>query len=393
MNKKIYLISQTESHLTQRGKRHPNLADYLANKDYDLTYISSDFYHADKRHFKKTEIVNAQSQLKYKLKIINSIGYYSNISLKRILSNLLFSWKTFKFLSKQKLDDSIIIVPSRPVEILYFLSKIKKKSNVKVIVDIRDVWPDAFNINNKVFKTLFLYYCDFFQSDSIKLFDDFIHTCPGFTDWLNRYAPQKESVLIPLGYDKERFQKYFIDTPRTFKENMNFVYIGLLQKQIDIIPFIDAISNNSNYSLDIYGDEGEGENYTLVKNFITENNIKNVYLKGKVPQSEVPLVLTNYDIGLMPMNAKFAFPNKVFDYIAMSLPIFSIGKHDTSSFVNKNEIGWVCDYNKANIQKSLIEVIDYNLYNKFSTNILKIRDNFSREKVFKTIENKIQCNN
>ena len=65
MSKKIYIISQTESHLTMRGKRHPNLADFLASKDYDLTYISSDFYHADKRHFKNNEIIEAQNQLKY----------------------------------------------------------------------------------------------------------------------------------------------------------------------------------------------------------------------------------------------------------------------------------------------------------------------------------------
>ena len=40
MDKKIFLISQTESELTQRGKRHPNLADFLTNNGFDLEYYS-----------------------------------------------------------------------------------------------------------------------------------------------------------------------------------------------------------------------------------------------------------------------------------------------------------------------------------------------------------------
>ena len=294
MNKKIYLISQTESHLTQRGKRHPNLADYLVNNKYNLTYISSNFYHADKRHFREAEIKIAQNQVKYDLRIIKSIGYYKNVGFKRILSNLIFSWKTYKFLKNENLDNATIIVPSRPVEILFFLSKLKKIKPSKIIVDIRDVWPDAFNIGNPKLKKLFYSYCNFFLINSVKTFDEFIHTCPSFKDWLYRYAPNKKSVLIPLGYDKSRFEKYFISEPRTFSGIINFVYIGLLQKQIDILPFISAMSNNFSFTLTIYGDEGEGENYSIVKNYIDSNKINNVYLRGKIPQQEVPKALFKF---------------------------------------------------------------------------------------------------
>ena len=389
MNKKIYLISQTESHLTQRGKRHPNLADYLVNNKYNLTYISSNFYHADKRYFGEAEIKIAQNQVKYDLRIIKSIGYYKNVGFKRILSNLIFSWKTYKCLKNENLDNATIIVPSRPVEILFFLSKLKKIKSSKIIVDIRDVWPDAFNISNPIFKKLFYSYCNFFLIKSVKTFDEFFHTCPSFTDWLYRYAPHKKSVLIPLGYDKSRFEKYFISKPRTFSGIINFVFIGLLQKQIDILSFISAISNNYSFSLTIHGDDGEGENYNIVKNYIDSNKINNVYLKGKIPQQEVPKVLSNFDIGLMPMNAKHAFPNKVFDYIALSLPIFSIGNHDTSAFVTKNIIGWSCDFDESEIKQKIQQTLDKKNYDSCALNILNIRANYSREQLFKIIQTKL----
>lgn len=389
MNKKIYLISQTESHLTQRGKRHPNLADYLVNNKYNLTYISSNFYHADKRHFREAEIKIAQNQVKYNLRIIKSIGYYKNVGFKRILSNLIFSWKTYKFLKNEKLDNATIIVPSRPVEILFFLSKLKKIKPSKIIVDIRDVWPDAFNIGNPILKKLFYSYCNFFLIKSVKTFEVFIHTCPSFEDWLYRYAPNKKSVLIPLGYDKSRFEKYFISEPRTFSGIINFVFIGLLQKQFDILSFISAISNNCSFSLTIHGDDGEGENYNTVKNYIDSNKINNVYLKGKIPQQEVPKILSNFDIGLMPMNAKHAFPNKVFDYIALSLPIFSIGNHDTSTFVTENIIGWSCDFDESEINQKIQQTLNKENYNSCALNILNIRINYSREQLFKIIQTKL----
>lgn len=389
MNKKIYLISQTESHLTQRGKRHPNLADYLVNNKYNLTYISSNFYHADKRHFGEAEIKIAQNQVNYHLKIIKSIGYYRNVGFKRILSNLIFAWKTYKFLKNENLDDVTIIVPSRPVEILLFLSKLKKIKPFKIIVDIRDVWPDALNVSNQIFKKLFYSYCNFFLFNSVKTFDEFIHTCPSFTDWLFKYAPKKKSVLIPLGYDKSRFEKYFISKPRTFSVMINFVFIGLLQKQFDIISFISAISNNCLFSLTIYGDDGEGENYSMVKNYIDSNKINNVYLRGKVLQQEVPKVLSNFDIGLMPMKAKHAFPNKVFDYIALSLPIFSIGNHDTSTFVTENSIGWSCDFEESDIKQKIQQTLNKENYNSCALNILNIRANYTREQVFKIIQTKL----
>jgi len=389
MNKKIYLISQTESHLTQRGKRHPNLADYLVDNKYNLTYISSNFYHADKRHFGKAEIKIAQNQVKYNLRIIKSIGYYKNVGFKRILSNLIFSWKTYKFLKNENLDNATIIVPSRPVEILFFLSKLKKIKPAKIIVDIRDVWPDAFNIGNPIFKKLFYAYCNFFLIKSVKNFDEFIHTCPSFTDWLYRYAPSKKSILTPLGYDKSRFENFFISEPRIFTGVINFVYIGLLQKQMDLLPFISTISKNCSFSLTIYGDDGEGENYKLTKNYIKDNRIENVYLKGKILQNKVPKILSSFDVGLMPMNAKYAFPNKVFDYIALSLPIFSIGNHDTSTFVTENNIGWSCDFDESDINQKIQQTLNKENYNSYALNILNIRATYSREQLFKIIQTKL----
>ena len=170
---------------------------------------------------------------------------------------------------------------------------------------------------------------------------------------------------------------------------INFVYIGLLQYQIDILPFIKAMEKDVRFTLTLYGDNGEGERYNQVISYLAENNIDNVFVKGKIPQDKVGEILCIYDIGLMPMKAKFAFPNKVFDYLAMSLPIFSIGKHDTSIFVSENKIGWVSSFEVDEI-KTLINQISKNDINKFKSEIGGIKTSYSREKLYQLFIKKIK---
>ena len=286
MDKKIFLISQTESELTQRGKRHPNLADFLTNNGFDLEYYSSSFYHAEKVQFTQTQITEANKKIGYRLNIIRSFSYYRNVGLRRIFSNFKFSYKVYRELNKKKLDNCVIILPSRPVEVIFFISKLKNKKNIKLVLDIRDVWPDAFNIKNFILKKAFQIYCDFFLKKSLPLFDTYIHTCPKFTDWLKRYVPNANSHFIPLGYENKRFGNIDIANRYLGLNKINFVYIGLLQFQIDIIPFISCIKNDERFSLTIYGDDREGEKYNQLINYVSRSEVKNVFIRGKIPQNQ-----------------------------------------------------------------------------------------------------------
>ena len=51
MSKKILILSPFENIMTKRGNRHPLIADLLQKEGYDLTYITTNFYHADKTFF------------------------------------------------------------------------------------------------------------------------------------------------------------------------------------------------------------------------------------------------------------------------------------------------------------------------------------------------------
>ncbi|NLR93932.1 glycosyltransferase family 4 protein [Flammeovirga agarivorans] len=393
MKKKIYIISQTENHLTQRGKRHTELAEVLSKK-HDVTYYSSNFYHGEKEFLTREQEKEANKVLDYKLNLVRTIRYNNNISIHRVISNLIFGLKVFLSLAfKEKPKNAIIIVPSRPVELLFFISFFHK--NNTLVMDVRDIWPDAFeHLSNKALLKAFTFYCNLWLKPSVKKFDKFIKTIPTFQEWIDRYAADKESKFIPLGFSETRFGSTF-QYEHLLKEQekdapISIVYLGMLQKVIDVMPFVKAINNNPKYSLDLYGDPGIGEMYGKVKAYLEETKSTNIKIKGMLAQDEVGGVISKYDIGLQPMRARHSLPNKTFDYIANLLPIMSIGNHDTSKLVIEEGIGWATVFDENKIQE-ILDTIDHEVIKKKQEQMRVIRNKYSRSFFFDEVENIIRA--
>ena len=255
-NKRIFLITPFENGLAKRGTRFLDIAEILHNNGWEVNYYTTNFSHAYKHKFSEVDIKKETKKRDYNLTFVPIIGYNKNISISRIFSNFKMSYDFYKILNKEIKENDYVLVPSRPVDFISFISKLKNKNrNIKLVLDIRDTWPDAFVKKN----ILFDIYCNFFLKDSIKRYDLFFHISPSFTNWLNRYAPKADSEFIPPGFSSERFPDF-----KPLLKNGNtkkIVFIGALQYQLDILPLIKAIANNSNYELTIIGENGNGQRY------------------------------------------------------------------------------------------------------------------------------------
>ena len=116
---------------------------------------------------------------------------------------------------------------------------------------------------------------------------------------------------------------------------------------------------------------------------INDSVHSNIQMKGMVEPYLVPRTLTFYDIGLVPMDAEHAMPNKVFDYIALSMPIYSMGENDISKLVAQEKIGWFSSFEIVDIVNTLSQIeTDKKDYTEFASKILAIRDNYSRDYIF-----------
>lgn len=382
---RLFIVSQTESLVTKRGQRHPDLAKFLKSRGVEVVYLSSNYYHAEKRYITKAEIEIAREKNSGIIQEYFKVpGYYKNLGIRRIWTNLFFAYRVWKFLKNRISKEDKVLIASRPIESLYALSILKRTVGFKLIMDVRDIWPDALNIGRMSLRRLFTIYCNVFLYPSVKRFDKFLYTCPSFVPWIHRYSKDPSIQFSPLGFDSNRFQKEKRVLPREkFDNKINLVLIGLLQRQLNVIPLIKALDQFPNITLDIYGDDGRGELYDEVMMAINDSVHSNIQMKGMVEPHLVPGTLAFYDIGLVPMDAEHAMPNKVFDYIALSMPIYSMGENDISKLVAQEKIGWFSSFEIVDIANTLSEIeTDKKDYTEFALRILAIRDNYSRDYIF-----------
>lgn len=371
---KLYLLGPTESILTKRGNRFPNMASFFVEQGEDLLYYTSNFYHAEKRFFSKEEIKTAQSTLGYKLKVFKVLGYYSNVSPRRVFSNFFFSIHLFFNLLFKVSKHDRILLPSRPVELIFFMAMLKRIRGVKIYLDIQDVWPDALEIENKRKKKLFEIYCNAYLKPSLKHYTNTLHTAPSFKLWLERYAKKTPSEFVPLGWENQRWSNF---TAKHRDDNLiQMVCVAQLQHQIDVMPILKAIKDNNKFHLTILGEDGTGERYNEVISFIEKHQMANVEIVGKIERKAMVNYLEDKDLGILPMITS-SIPNKIFDYMAAYLPILVLGKNDSSDFVINNNIGWQCNFNSEDLDVLLRQLNKADMANK-KEQITLIRQNYSR---------------
>lgn len=380
---KIILIGPTESILTKRGNRFPNIADFLHRRGYAVTYLTSNFYHAEKRFFSRKEIDEAKCNVNYKLSVFRVLGYYSNVSVRRVFSNYFFSLFVFIHLLFRVNKGHKVLIPSRPIELIYFISLLKRFRKCDIYLDIQDIWPDALQIESTIKQRIFTAYCNVYLNPSLKYYNRAMHVAPSFEKWLKRYTGNRvESKFIPLGWEKDRWGR-FKKSGSFSVINIKLVCVAQLQKQIDVIPILQVLTKKSNLHLTIIGEDGNGERYREVTNYIEDNSIGNVKIVGKVERKELTTMLQTMDIGILPMISS-SIPNKIFDYLAAELPIIVLGDNDSSDFVAKNGIGWSCEFT-SNALLELLEGINYDDYDEKFQKVMKVRVDYSRDKLHEDI--------
>jgi len=375
---RLYIITPFESKLTKRGTRFPTLAWIFSKNGYSVEYITSNFDHSKKNHFNRQYIKKISKKLPYTLKVINILGYRRNISIFRSISHLQFVLKTYLYLNKNIKLRQIILIPSRLPELIWVCALIKKKKKIKLVLDISDIMPDAFPKEKRIRRKIFEIYCNIFQRKSLCAFDKFVYTSMNFRKWLNRYSSPNDSVFIPLGFDEKRWESMKVLKSCDFGNVINIVYIGDLTSNIDIFPIINSIKNKNNIQFTIIGG---GDYISLVKKYVQNNRIKNIAFTGFVDPNEVPNYMKKQHLSVIPMRLD-TIPNKLFDSIAAYLPVLVLGKNDTSRFVKQYNIGWELSFNETEISTFFNNLTKNEIIEK-SNNIRKIRNEFSKDKLYK----------
>lgn len=345
----------------------------LIKKGFNVLYITSDFNHIEKKKM-STKIENSIE--------IETMPYKKNFSIKRILSHYKFSKSVYKEINKINPDLIYAIIP--PNFLVKYLSKYKRRKNVKLIYDIYDLWPETFpNKKNFIMKLAFLFWSNL-RDKNLKYANKIVLECHGYKNILgDKIEEIPNYVFYPyLG-------EYIEPIAKTLNFDISFCYLGSINNIIDInliVKILAELNKNRNVNLNIIGSGEKIEEllYLLNQNKIKYKNYGKIFditMKKKIFEE------SHFGINIMKETVEVGMTLKSTEYFMHGLPIINNIKYDSTDLVKDYKIGYNIKYNNLEEIVRKFEYITNEEYNIMVKNVKKMyNENFSIKSNVDTIK-------
>lgn len=384
----------------------------------NVEIITSDFIHVRKAKCNKIDKIDG-----IKFTLCHEKGYTKNVCLKRFISHKELAINIKKYLKNRKKPDVIYAaVPS--LSVAKVCAKFCEKNNIKFIIDVQDLWPEAFKMvfNIPVISNLIFYpmkkQADYIYSKADKIIAVSETYCNRALK-VNKKTKKGSSVF--LGTDLRKFDKncsneivtnnkydkdcISIQNNLVIVKNKNFklykkedeiwiAYCGTLGSSYDLNNAMTAISKIKSHKVR-FVIMGDGPLYNKFITKAKDLKIKAIFT-GRIDYNIMCSILKKCDIAINPImhGAAQSIINKHADYVAAGLPIVSTQENkEFCDLINNYNMGINCN-NKDIIElKTAIEKLINNkdLRIKMGKNARRCAvEKFDREITYKELVNIIQ---
>ena len=322
--KTAYFISSTNHYNVRTGKF---VNDYV-KKGYDVIYVTSDFDHMTKKRYCFNEYKNSKQ--------LHVISYKKNLSISRILSHLMFSYKTFYMLLACKPELVYVEVPNN--SLVKSSAKYKKINNAEIIVDVFDMWPESMPVKTK--NMIVNWGFDIwrnFRNKNLKFADQIWIECDYYRELL---SAQKINLSMETKYLKLKNAETSIEM-KVSEEEIDLCYLGSINNIIDISlieKIVSEFAKNKRTRIHIIGD---GERKDEFLEILKKNSIE-IIDHGKVYEIDKLQEIFNqcwFGINVLREDLAIGITMKSISYFRGGLPIINTVQGDTSRFVEECNIG------------------------------------------------------
>lgn len=308
------------------SSRYRSFANILCEK-YDLEVVTSTFCHLTKKQRDEDSLLI--EKLPYKMTLQHEKGYKKNIGIDRISSYRQFGRNVQKYLEKRKKPDLIIVsIPS--LSVADRVTKYANKNKIPVIVDIQDLWPEAFKMALSIpIVSDILFYPMKKQADRIYArADKIMAVSDTYVDrGLKCNNKDTSGLSIYIGSDSkliaEKIKGIDIDKP---KNEFWVGYVGALGHSYDIESVLKAIKKLEDKDIKNikFIVMGEGVLKEHFKQIAIENEI-DVEFTGLLEYGAMMRTLMACDIAVNPIigTSVSSIINKVADYAAAGVPVIN----------------------------------------------------------------------
>ena len=322
--KTAYFISSTNHYNVRTGKF---VNDYV-KKGYDVIYVTSDFDHMTKKRYCFNEYKNSKQ--------LHVISYKKNLSISRILSHLMFSYKTFYMLLACKPELVYVEVPNN--SLVKSSAKYKKINNAEIIVDVFDMWPESMPVKTK--NMIVNWGFDIwrnFRNKNLKFADQIWIECDYYRELL---SAQKINLPMETKYLTLENAETSIET-KVSEDEIDLCYLGSINNIIDISlieKIVSELAKNKRTRIHIIGD---GERKDEFLEILKQNSIE-IIDHGKVYEIDKLQEIFNqcwFGVNVLREGLAIGITMKSISYFRGGLPIINTVQGDTSRFVEECNIG------------------------------------------------------
>ncbi|WP_290762969.1 glycosyltransferase family 4 protein [Fibrobacter sp. UBA4297] len=353
------------------NNRFPYLANMLC-KDNDVELIASTFCHGEKA--RRTNILDYP----FKVTLLEEPGYKKNICLKRFWSHYVWGRNVIKYLDSRKKPDVVYCaVPSltAPAKV----SEYCKKNGIRFIVDIQDLWPEAFQmvfsvpgLNKLVFAP--------FKHLANKVY--------GYADEIVAVSQTYVDLALSVNKKGAKGLSAFIGTNlKTFDENVRnniehikqkihkndeiwLGYCGTLGKSYDLPTVFNALSvlRSQGKNVPKFIVMGDGPKRNEFETIASSKEL-DVLFTGRIPYEEMCALLFLCDIVVNPIvgTSVASIINKHADYAAVGRPVINTQNSDEyRNLIESYNMGYNCKNGDFNAMATYIEQLENDSLLRFS---------------------------
>lgn len=331
-----------------RPHRIGALASLLVEKGWDVTWFTTTYDHQQKEFLYTQDTIVNSGDVKM-IFLHSSIAYKRNIGLRRILNHARVAHKFTKI--SASLDKPDIILCCYPtIELSYSVVKYSILKNVKSIIDIRDLWPDIFY---QVFPKSLGWLLDFILAPFHYKKRFIFKNCyavfgisKNYLGW--SYAFRKKGPddrVFELGYsasgpDDLSNTNLGLEAFGIKEHAVKVWFVGTFGRTYDLLPVIKAakslLEKGYNFQFIFSGDGEMGDFWRQ-----EAGDHKGIIFTGWIDRSNLTAVSRTIDIGIMAyrVGAPQGLPNKLFELMALGVPILCSLKGESLDVIERYDLG------------------------------------------------------
>lgn len=251
--------------------------------------------------------------------------------VKRLRNYFSFVWSSW-FIGKKKLDKhyDFVLCESPPLFLGMSAWRIAKNKGAKFIFNVSDLWPESAEKLGLVTNKFFLKMATILEENLYKKSTLITGQTQGIVDNISNRFPNKDVYWLPNGVDLNFYNPNSIVSD--FREKNGFssndficLYAGIIghaQGLEVVLKSAKQLKNRNDIKFVLLGSGPEKQSLLQMKE---EEELTNVIFLDVVPKSEMPKIVKGVNASIIPLKRldlfKGAIPSKIFENLAMELPI------------------------------------------------------------------------